>query len=149
MKTLLTTAALAALVTAPTVYAAGDLSRNNPQEIIMEMGSSGSKMYFKPDHLDLETGKAYKLVLKNTDKIKHELEAPKLVEKIFTRKIEVADKNDNMIAEIKGKITEIEVGPGGTVEWFFVPVQTGKNMEMDCAIAGHKEAGMVGTVTIK
>jgi uncharacterized cupredoxin-like copper-binding protein len=106
-------------------------------------------MYFKPDHLDLETGKAYKLVLKNTDKIKHELEAPEMVEKIFTRKIEVADKNDNMIAEIKGKITEIEVGPGGTVEWFFVPVQTGKNLEMDCAIAGHKEAGMVGTVTIK
>jgi uncharacterized cupredoxin-like copper-binding protein len=149
MKTLLATAALAALVAAPTVYAAGDLSRNNPQEIIMEMGSSGSKMYFKPDHLDLETGKAYKLVLKNTDKIKHELEAPEMVEKIFTRKIEVADKNDNMIAEIKGKITEIEVGPGGTVEWFFVPVQTGKNLEMDCAIAGHKEAGMVGTVTIK
>jgi len=149
MKTFLSTAALAALVAVPAVYAAGDLSRNNPQEIVMEMGSSNSKMYFKPNHLDLETGKAYKLVLKNTDKIKHELEAPELVEKIFTRKIEVADKNGNMIAEIKGKITEIEVGPGGTVEWFFVPVQTGKNLAMDCAIAGHKEAGMVGTASIK
>lgn len=149
MKTLLTVTALAALVTVPAVHAAGDLSRNNPQEIVMEMGSSGSKMYFKPDHLDLETGKAYKLVLKNTDKIKHELDAHEMVEKVFTRKVEVADKDDNMIAEIKGKVTEIEVGPGGTVEWFFVPVQTGNNLPMDCAIEGHKEAGMVGTITIK
>jgi uncharacterized cupredoxin-like copper-binding protein len=149
MKTLLTMTTLAALVAVPAVFAAGDLSRDNPQEIVLEMGSSGSKMYFKPDHLDLETGKAYKLVLKNTDKIKHEMEAHELVEKIFTRKVEVVDQNDNMIAEIKGKVTEIEVGPGGTVEWFFVPVQTGKNLEMDCAIEGHKAAGMFGTVTIK
>jgi len=149
MNALLTMTTLAALVAVPAVYAAGDLSRNNPQEIVLEMGSSGSKMYFKPDHLDLETGKAYKLVLKNTDKIKHEMEAHELVEKIFTRKVEVVDQNDNMIAEIKGNVTEIEVGPGGTVEWFFVPVQTGKNLEMDCAIEGHKAAGMFGTVTIK
>jgi len=149
MNAFLTMTTLAALVAVPAVYAAGDLSRDNPQEIVMEMGSSGSKMYFKPDHLDLETGKAYKLVLKNTDKIKHEMEAHELVEKIFTRKVEVVDQNDNMIAEIKGKVTEIEVGPGGTVEWFFVPVQTGKNLEMDCAIEGHKAAGMFGTVTIK
>ena len=149
MKSRLAAAALAALGAMPAAYAGGDLSRNDIQEIVLEMGSSGSKMYFKPDHLDLETGKAYKLVLKNTDKIKHELESNELVERIFTRKIEVPDKDDNMIAEIKGNVREIEVGPGGTVEWFFVPVQPGKNLEMDCAIAGHKEAGMVGTVTIK
>ena len=149
MKSRLAAAALAALGAMPAAYAEGDLSRNDIQEIVLEMGSSGSKMYFKPDHLDLETGKAYKLVLKNTDKIKHELESNELVERIFTRKIEVPDKDDNMIAEIKGNVREIEVGPGGTVEWFFVPVQPGENLEMDCAIAGHKEAGMVGTVTIK
>ena len=149
MKTPLVVAALGVLGAMPAAYAAGDLSRNKPQEIVLEMGSSGSKMYFKPDHLEFETGKAYKLVLKNTDKIKHELASPEMVEKIFTRKIEVADKSDNMIAEIKGNVTEIEVGPGGTVEWFFVPVQTGKNLELNCEISGHKEAGMVGTVTIK
>jgi uncharacterized cupredoxin-like copper-binding protein len=149
MKTPLVVAALGVLGAIPAAYAAGDLSRHNPQEIVLEMGSSGSKMYFKPDHLEFETGKAYKLVLKNTDKIKHELASPEMVEKIFTRKIEVVDKNDNMLAEIKGKVTEIEVGPGGTVEWFFVPVQTGKNLELNCEISGHKEAGMVGSVTIK
>ena len=149
MKAPLLAVALAAVGAMPAAYAAGDLSRNNPQEIVLEMGSSGSKMYFKPDHLNLETGKAYKLVLKNVDKINHELESPELVERIFTRKVEVADMNDHMVAEIKGNIREIEVGPGGTAEWFFVPVQSGEDIPIACAITGHAEAGMVGTVTIK
>ena len=149
MKVVVTTIALAALVSVPGVYAAGDLSRASPKEIVMEMGSSGSSMYFKPNHLDFETGKAYKLVLKNTDKIKHEVESHEFVERIFTRKVEVTDKDGNMLAEIKGGVREIEVGPGGVVEWFFVPVQPGENLAMDCAISGHKEAGMVGTITVK
>jgi len=53
-----------------------------------------------------------------------------------------------MLAEIKGSIREVEVGPGGEVEWFIVPVQTGKNLELVCAIPGHKEAGMLGAITI-
>ena len=53
-----------------------------------------------------------------------------------------------MLAEIKGAVREIEVGPGGEVEWYVVPVQTGKNLAMECALPGHKEAGMIGTITI-
>lgn len=149
MKFAVTMTALGALLIMGGAYAAGDMTRANPQEIVLEMGSSGSSMYFKPNHLELETGKAYKLVLKNTDKIKHEFESHEMVQKIFTRKVEVADSSGKMIAEIKGSIEEVELAPGGIAEWFFVPLQTGKNLEMECAIKGHKEAGMVGTVTIK
>jgi uncharacterized cupredoxin-like copper-binding protein len=132
-----------------TAYAGGDLSRADPAEVVIEMGQVDAKhMYFKPNHIDLETGKAYKLVFKNLDNIKHEFAAPELVTKIFTRKVEVADSNGKMIAEVKGAINEVEVGPGGTVEWFVVPVQTGKDIPIECAIEGHKEAGMSGTVTI-
>jgi len=129
-------------------FAEGDLSRNNPQEIVIEMGSTAQGMYFKPNHLQLETGKAYKIVLRNVDKVKHELEATEFAEKVFTRKVEVKDLDGKMLAEIKGSVREIEVGPGGEVEWFVVPVQTGKNLAMECALPGHKEAGMVGTITI-
>ena len=148
MKALLSMTAMVTLLAAAGVFAAGDLTRASPQEIVLEMGSSGSAMYFKPSHLEFETGKAYKLVLKNTDKIKHEMESHEMVQRIFTRKVEVLDSNGNMLAEIKGNVSEIEVGPGGTVEWFFVPLQPGKDLAMDCAIEGHKAAGMVGTVTI-
>lgn len=129
-------------------FAAGDLSRNSPEKVVIEMGSNAGRMYFKPNHLELETGKAYKLVLKNTDSVKHELESAEFVEKIFTRKVEVKDENGDMLAEIKGSVREIEVGPKKEVEWYIVPVQTGKNLAMDCALPGHKEAGMVGTITI-
>ena len=129
-------------------FAAGDLSRANIETINIEMGSSGKHMYFKPNHLNLLTGQAYKLVLTNVDKIKHELDPAEFGAKVFTRKVEVMGHDGNMIAEIKGSVREIEVGPGGEVEWFIVPVQTGKNLAMVCALKGHKEAGMVGTVTI-
>ncbi|MCJ7558573.1 MAG: biphenyl 2,3-dioxygenase, partial [Gammaproteobacteria bacterium] len=129
--------------------AAGDLSRADPQEIVIEMGTSADKMYFKPDHLDLETGKAYKIVLRNVDDTKHEFAGHELIEKIFTRTSEISDADGNLVAEIKGNVREIEVGPNREVEWFIVPIQTGENIPMECEISGHKEAGMFGTVTIK
>ena len=138
-----------ALIVTPFVYADGDLSRANVQTVMMEMGTKDGKMYFKPKHLNFKTGQAYKIVLKNVDKIKHEVEANEFVDKIFTRKVEVKDKNGGLLAEIKGAIREIEVGPMSEVEWYVVPIQPGKNIEMVCAIAGHKEAGMHGLITIE
>lgn len=145
---MLALAATVSLACASSAFAAGDLSRASPEKLIIEMGSEGQKMYFRPNHLELVTGKAYTIVLKNTDKTKHELEAHEFVEKVFTRKVEVVGQDGQMLAEIKGNVSEIEVGSGGEVEWFIVPVQTGKNLAMDCALPGHKEAGMVGTITI-
>ncbi len=143
---LLTTCALAL---ASTAYAAGDLSRADPAEIVIEMGEvDANHMYFKPNHIDLETGKAYKIVLVNKDKVKHELAAPEFIGRVFTRKVEVLGADGKMIAEVKGNVTEIEVAADGTVEWFIVPVQTGTDIAFVCAIEGHREAGMVGTVTI-
>jgi uncharacterized cupredoxin-like copper-binding protein len=140
---------MSALAFASAAYAAGDLSRADPAEIVIEMGQVDAKhMYFKPNHIDLETGKAYKIVFKNTDKIKHEFAGPEFVGRVFTRKVEVLGADGKMIAELKGNVTEIEVAGGGMVEWFIVPVQTGKDIPVECAIEGHKEAGMVGTVTI-
>ena len=130
-------------------YAAGDLSRADPQEIVIEMGQADAKhMYFKPNHIDLETGKAYKISFKNVDKIKHEFAAPDVVSKVFTRKVEVLGPDGKTLAEVKGFVTEIEVVGGGVAEWFMVPVQTGENIPIECAIEGHKEAGMIGTFTI-
>ena len=150
MKTLLTIFSLAfALVYASFTLAEGDLSRANVITLKLEMGSNTKGMYFSPNELNLVTGQAYKLVLVNTDATKHELEAFEFVEKIFTRKVELVTEKGDLLAEIKGNITEIEVGPHASVEWYFVPVQTGDNIEMVCSISGHKEAGMVGLINIK
>lgn len=73
---------------------------------------------------------------------------------MFTRKVEVKDADGkSTIGEIKGTIREIEVYPGGTAEWWFVPVAVGAN-ELYCHVKDedgktHTEKGMVGSVTIK
>ncbi|MGB5444924.1 MAG: hypothetical protein WBM99_05380 [Psychromonas sp.] len=150
MKTVLKILSLAlVLVYAPFTLAEGDLSRANIITLKLEMGSNAKGMYFLPKELNLVTGQAYKLVLVNTDAINHELEAVEFVEKIFTRKVELLSEKGDLLAEIKGHISEIEVGPHASVEWYFVPVQTGADIEMICAIPGHKEAGMVGLINIK
>ena len=130
--------------------AAGDLSRKDVQSVVLEMGTDDDgRMYFKPDHFTFETGKAYKWVIRNVDEIKHELAINEMRERIFTRKLEITTPDDELIAEIKGDINEVEVGPGRTVEWFFVPVQTAEEIEISCELPGHYEAGMHGTVTLK
>ncbi len=94
----------------------GDLSRNSPQKVVLEMGANDGHMYFKPSHLEFETGKAYNLVLKNVDTVKHEVESHGLVERIFTRKVEIENASGDLVAEIKSNIREIEIGPGQEVQ---------------------------------
>jgi uncharacterized cupredoxin-like copper-binding protein len=149
MKTLSLLATSVALVLAPSAYADGDLTRANVQTVVLEMGTNSGVMYLKPSHLKFKTGQAYNLVLKNVDKIKHEVEAPEFVEKIFTRKVEIEDSDGGLVAEIKGNINEVEVGPGQAVQWFFVALQPGTDIEIVCALPGHKEAGMHGLITIE
>ena len=43
----------------------------------------------------------------------------------------------------------IEVYPGGTAEWWFVPVKAGEINDLKCTIAGHAEKGMTGKIVIK
>jgi uncharacterized cupredoxin-like copper-binding protein len=128
--------------------AEGDLSRANVETVVLEMGTNASGMYFTPSQLNLKTGQAYKIVLKNLDKIKHEFESEDFVKKIFNRKVEIKNPDGSLLAEIKGSFYEIEVGPMSEVEWFIVPIQPGKNIKMVCAIAGHEEAGMHGLINV-
>lgn len=140
---------LALALTTP-VYAEGDLSRANVIDVVIEMGTNDDGMYLKPDNYEFVTGQAYKLILTNVDEIKHELALNEMGERIFTRKIEIADAKGELVAEIKGNISEVEVGAGKTVEWFIVPVQTtDEPVEITCEIPGHLEAGMRASVMIK
>ena len=148
MKRLLTTAAILAAAIASPALAEGDLSRANVITVNMEMGSNDDGMYLMPDNYVFETGQAYNLVMTNVDEIKHELALNEMVERIFTRKIEVEDADGNLVTEVKGSIWEAEVGPGQTVQWFFVPVQPMEAVEITCEIAGHYESGMFATAEI-
>jgi uncharacterized cupredoxin-like copper-binding protein len=150
-------AAAAALVFASTVaLAAGDLSRQEPIEVAVELGKPGQHA-FTPSKLRFETGKLYKLVLRNPSSDPHYFTSHAFTQLIYTRKVQVVQTRDGKtvpLAEFKGAIREIEVYPGQTAEWWFVPVAAGRVTDLRCGIVGadgksHADHGMVGEIVIE
>ncbi len=160
MRSLRLLLAMAATVTAfvapAAVDAAGDLSRQEPITVTVELGRPGQHV-FVPERLRFETGKLYKLVLKNPSTDPHYFTSHGFTQLIFTRKVQVVQERDGkstVLAEFKGAIREIEVYPGQTAEWWFVPIATGRVTDLRCGIAGaggktHAEHGMVGEIVVE
>ncbi len=155
--TALAVTAIATVVLFPaSAIAGGNLAKQQPIEVRLDLGKDGiDKHRYYPDKLTFETGKLYKLVIHNPSNSKHYFTSLGLAGKVYTRKVQVMDDlgaGAKAIGEIKGAIREIEVYPGGTAEWFFVPVATG-TVEMGCGIKDkdgmtHAEKGMHGTITV-
>jgi uncharacterized cupredoxin-like copper-binding protein len=129
--------------------AAGDLTEQSPVEVKVQLGDRNNALRFFPDKLEFETGKLYKLVLQNPSSTAHYFSSEGLSRAVFTRKVQVVGADGKTIAEVKGNVREIEVYPGATTEWWFVPVKTGTLNDLKCTVKGHTEAGMVGTIIIK
>ena len=145
-----------ALFLTPSAFAGGNLAKQKVTEVRLDLGRDGVDTHkYYPDTLTFETGKLYKLVIHNPSNSKHYFTSLGLAGKIYTRKVQVMDdlgKGAKTIGEIKGAIREVEVYPGGTTEWWFVPVATG-TVNMRCGIKDkdgltHSEKGMHGKITI-
>ncbi|CEJ13611.1 hypothetical protein BN1110_03934 [bacterium YEK0313] len=140
----------------PPVTAAGNLAGQTPTEVVVELGAPGRHAFF-PDKLRFETGRLYKLVLRNASEAPHYFTSHSFTQMIFTRKVQVVQRQGDRqvtLAEFKGAIREIEVYPGQTAEWWFVPVQTGRVTDLRCGIVGsdgksHADHGMVGEIVIE
>ena len=133
----------------------GDLTRQKPISIeVLLKGRSGEFHYYEPSLLKFETGKLYKLKLKNLSDSKHYFTSKEFADSIFTRKIQV-NKDKEKIAEIKGDILEVEIFPNNTLEWWFVPIKTGVFDDLNCKVIdnkinkSHAEMGMRGKIIIE
>jgi len=159
MRTFVSAFALSAvcvLAAASPAGAAGDLSRQEPIEVAVDLGKPGQHV-FVPNRLRFETGKLYKLVLNNPSGDAHYFTSHGFTQLIYTRKVQVVQMRDGKrvtLAEFKGAIREIEVYPGQTAEWWFVPVATGRVSDLRCGIVdtagkSHADHGMVGEIVIE
>jgi uncharacterized cupredoxin-like copper-binding protein len=136
--------------------AAGDLSRQTPIEVTVDLGAPG-KHEFTPKQLKFETGKLYKLILRNTSNDPHYFTSHAFSQMVFTRKAQVVQQRDGKgvtLAEFKGAIREIEVYPGHSAEWWLVPIAAGRVTDLRCDIKGsdgktHAELGMTGEIVIE
>lgn len=137
-------------------WAAGDLAQQEPVEVRVELGKAGSEEHrFFPAELVFETGKLYKLVIHNPSPHPHYFTSVAFADKVYTRKVQVAQPSDpaKRIAEIKGPVREVEVYPGGSLEWWFVPVAAANIADLHCHIKDkdgltHAEKGMTGVIRI-
>ena len=149
-------AVAALLFVSPVVHGAGDLSRQEPIEVTVELGKPGQHA-FAPNKLRFETGKLYKLVLRNQSNDAHYFTSHNFSQMIFTRKVQVTQQRDGKtvtLAEFKGAIREIEVYPGHSAEWWFVPVAAGRVADLRCGIVAkdgktHAQLGMTGEIVIE
>ena len=130
-------------------FAKGDMTAQDPIEVTINLGNENNELRFFPSTLEFETGKLYKLVIKNPSKQKHYFSSEGLSRSVYTRKVQIVNASNDTLVEVKGMINEIEVYPGGIAEWWFVPVKHLKGSPLHCSIKGHTEAGMTGTITIK
>jgi uncharacterized cupredoxin-like copper-binding protein len=136
--------------------AAGDLSRQTPIEVTVNLGTPGNHA-FAPNQLRFETGKLYKLILRNDSNDPHYFTSHAFSQMVWTRKVQVTQRRDGKsitLAEFKGAMREIEVYPGHAAEWWLVPVAAGRANDLRCDIKGadgktHAELGMIGEIIIE
>ena len=148
--------ASAAIALAADVRAAGNLAGQQPIEVTVDLGKPGQHV-FEPRQLKFETGKLYKLILRNPSEAAHYFTSHAFSQMIFTRKVQVTQIRDGKsvtLAEFKGAIREVEVYPGHSAEWWFVPVATGRITDLRCGIVGtdgksHADHGMTGEIVIE
>lgn len=130
-------------------HAAGDLSRQTPVVVHVQLGDEKGARVFVPERIELETGKLYRLILSNPSPEKHYFSSDGLSQAVYTRKVQVNGPDGKAVAEVKGLIREIEVLPKATTEWWLVPIKTGQFGDLKCTETGHTESGMVGQIVIK
>ena len=156
MRLLRSLSILTVLVAAPAAQAAGNLAGGEPIVVTVELGKPGEHA-FVPNKLRFETGKLYKLVLRNSSDAPHYFTSHAFSAMVWTRKAQVTlPQGDKVVtlAEFKGPMREIEVYPGYSAEWWFVPVAAGRVTDLRCDIRGadgktHAEQGMTGEIVIE
>lgn len=126
----------------PIKIASIDFTKQQAIAVQVSLSNDNNELKFIPDRFTFESGKRYKLLLSNPSSLKHYFTSKDFADAVWTQNVVAGN------VEIKGYIRELELRPNTTAEWTFVPIKSG-TYELHCAIAGHAEAAMLGSITIQ
>jgi uncharacterized cupredoxin-like copper-binding protein len=134
-------------MTAPPI-AAADLTQQEPVTVTIKLGETAGLHRFTPDSLTLEAGRLYALRLENAGTQPYYFGSPGLADAVYTRKVVAKDAAGKVVAEVYGPVRRIEISAGHSVEWWFLPIRTGR---FDDVTSTKKlaEAGMRATIEVK
>lgn len=104
--------------------------------------SMGDDMRFKPNKLEIKQGETIHFRVKNSGKLLHEFVIGTKAEN--AKHAELMLKFPNMQHD-EPYMAHVDPGETGEITWTF---NRAGNFEFACLIAGHFQAGMVGTITV-
>ncbi|WP_108521037.1 cupredoxin domain-containing protein [Bradyrhizobium algeriense] len=115
-----------------------------PARIVqVTMSETDGKMIFMPEKIHVKKGEQVKFMLRNNGELEHEFILATTAENL--KHGEAMKKNPDMEHDDpNGK----RLAPKKTDEMVWKFTKAGE-FEYSCLIPGHREAGMVGTVTVK
>ncbi|QFI77451.1 cupredoxin domain-containing protein [Bradyrhizobium betae] len=115
-----------------------------PARIVqVTMGEADGKMTFTPNKIEVKKGEQIKFMLRNNGELDHEFILATTAENL--KHAESMKKNPDMEHDDpNGK----RLAPKKTDEIVWEFTKPGE-FEYSCLIPGHREAGMIGTVTVK
>lgn len=140
--------AVALTLAGAAAHGAGDLTRQEPTRTSIVLGNAQGEHRFNPDSLTLETGTLYALRLENRSANDYYFGSQGLADAVYSRKVVVLGAEGKPLAEVYGPVRRIELKAGSTVEWWFLPVRTGR-FEDVMSTRTHSEAGMRATIEVK
>jgi uncharacterized cupredoxin-like copper-binding protein len=103
-----------------------------------------SSFSFTPEVLVVDVNKPVRLTFTNDSPVEHDFS----VLDIGVLQVSVTEVSDHAMAMDHMPALHMSAAPGETAVLEFTPTQPG-TYEFFCTIAGHKEAGMVGTLIVK
>ena len=118
-----------------------------PQSTVKEVSLDAQDITFSADTLEVTAGQPVKLTLNNTGALEHDFS---IIEIPLAKSAEQSDPMGGH--DMSGLAVEPELhvaaSPGDSATIEFTPTKAG-TYEFFCTTAGHKEAGMIGTLVVK
>ena len=128
--------------------AAGDMTAGEPIRVTVRLGTDEGDHRFVPDALTFETGKLYALRVENPGKHNYYFGSQSFADAVYSRKVVALDKDGKDLIQVYGPVRRVEIKAGNAMEWWFVPMRTGKFDDLR-STKTHTDAGMRGTIEIR
>jgi uncharacterized cupredoxin-like copper-binding protein len=109
--------------------------------VVMREGDG--KMMFIPDKVEIRKGEQVRFLIRNNGELTHEFILASTEENL--KHAEAMKKNPDMEHDDPNGKT-VEPKKNSEIVWKFTKAGT---FEYGCLIPGHREAGMIGTITVK
>lgn len=118
----------------------------------VEFTLTATDIAYDNQRLEVTAGQPVKVVLNNQGTLVHDFSISEIphsgkVVAVATETAEMAAHEAEM-AHMEEPDVHVAVGPGATGSVSFTPTAAGE-YEFHCTVAGHQEAGMVGTLVVK